>query len=67
MARKSTLLIAGVALIAVAASAYIFAKDEITALVSPDAQPQQAQQRGSGGNGGDRSLPVIAEICQPDG
>lgn len=64
MARKSTLLIAGVALIAVAASAYIFAKDEITALVSPDAQPQQAQQSGGGGgNGGDRSLPVIAEYA----
>lgn len=63
MARKSTLLIAGVALIAVAASAYIFAKDEITALVSPDAQPQQAQQSAGGGNGGNRSLPVIAEYA----
>lgn len=64
MARKSTLLIAGVALIAVAASAYFFAKDEITALVWPDVQPQQAQQSGGGGgNGGDRSLPVIAEYA----
>ncbi len=57
MARKSTLLVAGVALIVVAASAYIFARDEITALISPEAQPAQIQQRG----GGSRSLPVIAE------
>ncbi|MEK9844164.1 MULTISPECIES: efflux RND transporter periplasmic adaptor subunit [unclassified Thalassospira] len=62
MARKSTLLIAGVALVAVAASAYIFAKDEITALVSPGAPSQQAQQRG-GDAGGERSLPVIAEYA----
>ncbi|NIY76635.1 efflux RND transporter periplasmic adaptor subunit [Thalassospira sp. HF15] len=59
MARKSTLLIAGVALIAVAASAYIFAKDDIAALIAPDAQPANAQQRG----GGERSLPVIAEYA----
>lgn len=57
MARKPTLLIAGVALIAVAASAYFFAKDDITALIAPDAQPASVAQRG----GGDRSLPVIAE------
>ena len=62
MARKSTLLIAGVALVAVVASAYIFAKDEITALVSPGAPSQQAQQRG-GDAGGERSLPVIAEYA----
>ena len=62
MARKSTLLIAGVALVAVEASAYIFAKDEITALVSPGAPSQQAQQRG-GDAGGERSLPVIAEYA----
>ena len=62
MARKSTLLIAGVALVAVAASAYIFAKDEITALVSPGAPSQQAQKRG-GDAGGERSLPVIAEYA----
>ncbi|MEE3045887.1 MAG: efflux RND transporter periplasmic adaptor subunit [Pseudomonadota bacterium] len=62
MARKSTLLIAGVVLVAVAASAYIFAKDEITALVSPGAPSQQAQQRG-GDAGGERSLPVIAEYA----
>ena len=62
MARKSTLLIAGVALVAVAASAYIFAKDEITALVSPGAPSQQAEQRG-GDAGGERSLPVIAEYA----
>ncbi|WP_412558928.1 efflux RND transporter periplasmic adaptor subunit [Thalassospira sp. MIT1370] len=62
MARKSTLLIAGVALVAVTASAYIFAKDEITALVSPGAPSQQAQQRG-GDAGGERSLPVIAEYA----
>ncbi|MBO6577767.1 MAG: biotin/lipoyl-binding protein, partial [Thalassospira sp.] len=59
MARKSTLLIAGVALIVVAASAYIFAKDDITALIAPDAQPASAGQRG----GGERSLPVIAEYA----
>jgi len=62
MARKSTLLIAGVALIIIAASAYIFAKDEITALVSPVGQTQQGGQRASA-NGGDRSLPVIAEYA----
>ena len=59
MARKSTLLIAGVALIVVAASAYIFAKDDITALIAPDAQPASSGQRG----GGERSLPVIAEYA----
>ncbi|WP_417837030.1 efflux RND transporter periplasmic adaptor subunit [Thalassospira tepidiphila] len=59
MARKSTLLIAGVALIVVAASAYIFAKDDITALIAPDAQPASTGQRG----GGERSLPVIAEYA----
>ncbi|MBP3127316.1 efflux RND transporter periplasmic adaptor subunit [Thalassospira sp. ER-Se-21-Dark] len=59
MARKSTLLIAGVALIVVAASAYIFAKDDITALITPDAQPASTGQRG----GGERSLPVIAEYA----
>ncbi|KZC98564.1 MULTISPECIES: efflux RND transporter periplasmic adaptor subunit [unclassified Thalassospira] len=59
MARKSTLLIAGVALIVVAASAYIFAKDDITALIAPDAQPASVGQRG----GGERSLPVIAEYA----
>lgn len=60
MARKSTLLIAGVALIVVAASAYIFAKDDITALIAPDAQPASTAQRGGGG---ERSLPVIAEYA----
>ncbi|KJE36760.1 RND transporter [Thalassospira sp. HJ] len=59
MARKSTLVIAGVALIAVAASAYFFAKDDITALIAPDAQPASTAQRG----GGERSLPVIAEYA----
>ncbi|WP_336083160.1 efflux RND transporter periplasmic adaptor subunit [Thalassospira sp. CH_XMU1448-2] len=66
MARKSTLLIAGVALLAVAASAYIFAKDEIVALVSSGGQSEQGQQRsGGGGSGGgsDRALPVIAEYA----
>jgi RND family efflux transporter MFP subunit len=65
MARKSTLLIAGVALIGVAASAYIFAKDEITALVSSGGAPVQSEQRGggAGGRGGERSLPVIAEYA----
>ncbi|MEQ8391563.1 MAG: efflux RND transporter periplasmic adaptor subunit [Thalassospira sp.] len=62
MARKSTLLIAGVVLIAVAASAYIFAKDDIIALVSPAGQSQQAGQR-AGGNGAERGLPVIAEYA----
>lgn len=66
MARKSTLLIAGAVLIAVAASAYIFAKDEITAFVSSGGQSRQAtehggQSGGGGANGGERALPVIAE------
>ncbi|MDG4720594.1 MULTISPECIES: efflux RND transporter periplasmic adaptor subunit [Thalassospira] len=68
MARKSTLLIAGVVLVAAAASAYIFAKDEITAFVSSGGQSQQTADRGGQGGGGgangrERALPVIAEYA----
>lgn len=59
MARKSTLLIAGVALIGIAASAYLFARDEITAHVSSDTHSEAPPQR----DGGDRTLPVIAEYA----
>ena len=58
MTRKTTLLIAGVAIIAMAATAYIFAKDDIMALVTPGEKAPQARE-----NGGDRGLPVIAEYA----
>ncbi|HBU98674.1 biotin/lipoyl-binding protein, partial [Thalassospira lucentensis] len=58
MTRKTTLLIAGVAIIAIAATAYIFAKDDIMALVTPGEQAPQARE-----NVGDRGLPVIAEYA----
>lgn len=57
MARKSTLLTAGIVIIGLAGSAYFYARDDITALLSPDSQsaaqsqkPANAAERGPAGH-----------------
>lgn len=61
MARKSTLLTAGIVIIGLAGSAYFYARDDITALLSPDSQSAaQAQKPASAA---ERGLPVIAEYA----
>ncbi|MCC9624643.1 efflux RND transporter periplasmic adaptor subunit [Thalassospira sp. MA62] len=59
MARKSTLLIATVVIVGLAAAAYLFAKDDIMAVVAPSSAPSPMMQMGAGGAQPD--VPVIAE------
>ncbi|NIZ03918.1 efflux RND transporter periplasmic adaptor subunit [Thalassospira lucentensis] len=62
MTRKTPLLVAGLAIIVIAALAYIFAKDDIMAIITPGEQPGAMQASGAGaGAGAERGLPVIAE------
>lgn len=61
MARKSTLLTAGIVIIGLAGSAYFYARDDISALLSPDSQSAAQSQKPA--NAAERGLPVIAEYA----